>query len=51
MFFRLMRGAPIERWLRRGAALALVAVGLYLVLSAFEPFRINWGDRGRTATR
>jgi hypothetical protein len=39
-----MQGALIERWLRRGALLCLALVGGYLVVSAFEPFRTNWGD-------
>ncbi|MEO7731362.1 MAG: hypothetical protein ABIY55_10340 [Kofleriaceae bacterium] len=39
-----MRGDPTDRWLRRGCALCLAAVGVYLAISAFEPFRTNWGD-------
>lgn len=34
----------VQRWLRLGWKLALAVVGLYLVISAFEPFRTNWGD-------
>jgi hypothetical protein len=34
----------MERWLRLGFALCLAVVGAYLVISAFEPFRTNWGD-------
>jgi hypothetical protein len=39
-----MRGQPTERWLRLGFTLCLAVVGVYLIVSAFEPFRTNWGD-------
>jgi hypothetical protein len=39
-----MLGQPFDRWLRLGFKLCLAVVGLYLVISAFEPFRTNWGD-------
>ena len=34
----------VQRRLRLGWKLGLAVVGLYLVISAFEPFRTNWGD-------
>lgn len=37
-------GNPVERVLRAGFIACLAAVGLYLAVSAFEPFRTNWGD-------
>jgi hypothetical protein len=39
-----MQEATLERRLRLGLTLCLAVVGLYLVISAFEPFRTNWGD-------
>jgi len=36
--------ASVQRRLRLGFKLCLAVVGLYLVISAFEPFRTNWGD-------
>lgn len=33
-----------ERGLRAGFVACLVVVAAYLVISAFEPFRTNWGD-------
>lgn len=34
----------VERRLRLAFQLCLGVVGLYLMISAFEPFRTNWGD-------
>jgi Dolichyl-phosphate-mannose-protein mannosyltransferase len=39
-----MQEAMVERRLRLAFRLCLAVVGLYLVISAFEPFRTNWGD-------
>lgn len=39
-----MQEATVERRLHLGFVLCLAVVGLYLVISAFEPFRTNWGD-------
>jgi dolichyl-phosphate-mannose-protein mannosyltransferase len=39
-----MQDATVQRWLRLGWKLGLAVVGAYLVISAFEPFRTNWGD-------
>jgi len=36
--------ATVQRRLRLAFRLGLAVVGLYLVISAFEPFRTNWGD-------
>lgn len=44
IFCRRMQEATIERRLRLGFKLCLAVVGAYLVISAFEPFRTNWGD-------
>jgi len=44
MFCRRVQDATVQRWLRLGWKLGLAVVGLYLVISAFEPFRTNWGD-------
>src|SRR5262245_7232971 len=39
-----MRRDLMERLLRVGCRLCLALVAVYLVVSAFEPFRTNWGD-------
>lgn len=39
-----MQQATVERRLRLAFKLCLAVVGLYLAISAFEPFRTNWGD-------
>jgi hypothetical protein len=39
-----MLGNPADRVLRTGFWLCLALVAAYLVVSAFEPFRTNWGD-------
>jgi len=44
MFCRPVQEATLERRLRLLFKLCLAAIGLYLAISAFEPFRTNWGD-------
>jgi len=39
-----MAGQSTQRWLRLAFSLCLAAVAAYLIVSAFEPFRTNWGD-------